>query len=678
MAVVILAILAIVVSNTWSQIFPRLPLPLLQIAVGCVLALVFPHHSIALDPELFMVLIIAPLLFHESDEANLISLWRVRKPIILLAFVLVFLTVGAVGVSFHAMLPVVPLAACFALGAILGPTDAAAVSSMSSRLSISPQLSSVLQGEGLINDASGLIAFRLAVVALLSGTFSPVAGGINLIVLVLGGVLVGTVLSALESGVIKALGRRAVRTPATYVLIELVVPFLGYMIAEAVGVSGIIAVVVAGARQGSFDIGAVSAADVGTSKRAVWDILMFCLNSIVFLLLGLQLPAVVTNTWNDATYSHWFLILVILAVTLIVAAVRFGSVFVLSPSVLGERLSEKAKNALVLTLSGVKGTVSLATAFSLPLVLGDGSVFAQRGLLLFVAAGAIVLSLLAAAVIIPLISKAPTTVDDEESPILAVLQETVNRLQTPDQEDARGAVILDYNMRIVQAMYGDFSPKERRQARTVGRRAYLVEWHAIRDAWRAGNISWRMLQSSRQLLYLVYRDTLRMVTARAGVRGLWMVVGRPFHKKHGVEPGEEDIASLRALFTANADAVSQTLAQMRGRYSDKVVDWVARQRADVAQEMQANTYADSWRARWTFEYEQQMLDGYRIERETIRDFEKSGSITSEQASRLRVIVDKLELNVLMGNQSRTIAEVDGLIQNLSRNKDEDDENPASG
>jgi CPA1 family monovalent cation:H+ antiporter len=655
--VVIGIIFAIVFSNVLASIYPRLSLPLVQIAFGTLLGLTVLGDELTLDPEVFLVLVVAPLLFHEADEANVLSLWRVRRPIVFMAFLLVFATVLTVGYSVHALLPAAPLAACLALGAVLGPTDAAAVSSLSAQGNVGEKLLSILKGEGLINDASGLIAFNLAVTALVTGRFSLERGILQFFALVLGGAAVGFVLSSVEQSAIKLLRRRAaVSSIATFLLIELMMPFLNYMVAEAIGVSGIIAAVIAGSRQSSaFDVGALFDAQVRGAKRSLWELLSFSLNSLVFLLLGLQIPKILDSVWNQSEHSRLFLVVVIVAVTAIIALVRWISVFVVARSALGDGLRQHLLNSLLLTLSGVKGTVSLSMAFALPTVIVGGQSFEERNLLLFIATGVIILSLVLALVLIPVMSREVRPDPRGAEARRAVLASTMAALAKEPASAARQAVLRDYAERLADVENQEYSGSECRALQRVRRAAYRADRRTLRAALRARRISRWTYRTALELVYFFYRRTLPAVGQRAAWLGVLLYLTRDQAKASRSD-------ALVELTGPQADAVAAALEGLRGREPDAIIDRVRRERLSVASRDDISALGSSYYARLGPDYAALVLDGYRVEREAIARLSEQARITPAEAAAARIIVDQLELNALEGNREDLMAKVNSIVE----------------
>ncbi|QQE87776.1 Na+/H+ antiporter [Azotobacter chroococcum] len=410
----ILIMLLVVGGTRITAQFVPIPLPLIQIAIGALLAMPALGLHVRLDPELFLLLFIPPLLFVDGWRMPKGQFWRLRTPILLLAFGLVLFTVLGAGWLIHLLLPQVPLAAAFALAAVLSPTDAVAVSAIvHGRLPRT--LMNILQGEALMNDASGLVAFKFAVAAALTGAFSPAEAGLEFVLVAIGGLAVGVALSY-------ALGRFRAwmiglgwEEPAPHVMFMLLLPFAAYVAAEHLGISGILSAVAAGMMQSRLDL-LPRQTTTRLLNRSVWALLEFTFNGLIFLLLGLQLPDIVKASiekgelfWTSAGQLALYVGQVYLALILL----RFVWTWLYwlvsgalrrwrgLPS--GFAGQSSLRLAALLTLSGVRGAVTLAGVLSLPLLLGNGEAFPQRDLLIFIAAGVILLSLLVATLGLPLL-----------------------------------------------------------------------------------------------------------------------------------------------------------------------------------------------------------------------------------------------------------------------------------
>ncbi len=461
---------AVLVSAVIDQLVPRISLPLIQIAIGVAVALIAGQAiNIDLDPELFLVLFIAPLLFDEAKHADKATLWEYRKPILSLAIGLVLVTTLAIGFAVNYFIPSIPLAAAFALGAALGPTDAVAVSSLSHTTNIPARQKAILKGELLLNDASGIVSFQFALAAVITGTFSLLDASIELVYSFVGGLILGAALGWLGNFIVRRVRDIGVENTTFHVLFEVFVPFLVFLIAEFCHVSGIIAVVVAGL----MNVVAPRTMTPSVSRMnivssSVWRVLSFALNGVVFVLLGTQLPSAMHRTWDDAAISNPLLLAYILGITFILFFVRF--VWVLGMEFVGARgagrkfCGKDVRNSLITTFSGAKGTITLSIMFTIPLYatysyeLGAAVPFPQRDLLIFLACGTILCTLLVATFIVPLL--APNTEPEESEDerrlrdvnayldiLRGVVEELTARQSKANELEIR-AVIANYNTRI--------------------------------------------------------------------------------------------------------------------------------------------------------------------------------------------------------------------------------------
>ena len=245
LALILLA--TVLASAVIDQLLPHVSLPLIQIACGVVVAvLAHGQISITLNPELFLVMFIAPLLFHEARVADKTLLWRNRLTMLSYAIGLVVAIVLAIGFAVHALIPSIPLAAAFALGAALGPTDPIAVASVSKEAQIPERLQTTLQGESLLNDASGIVSFQFAVAAVVTGAFSAFDAVGQFLGSFFGALALGIVLGLVLvtfSGKVRDMG---LDNTTFHVALELITPFAAYLLGEVVGVSGVILVVACG------------------------------------------------------------------------------------------------------------------------------------------------------------------------------------------------------------------------------------------------------------------------------------------------------------------------------------------------------------------------------------------------------------------------------------------------
>ena len=406
---VLLLLAAVLVSAVLDQMMPRVSLPLVQIAIGAiVILLVGTPVDVAIDPELFLVLFIAPLLFDESRHASKRGLWDNKGSIVSLAIGLVIVTVLVVGFVLNWIEPSIPLAAAFALGAALGPTDAVAVTALGKDIRLTGRQKSLLSGEALINDASGVVSFQFAIAAAVTGAFSLVDAAQSFAISFFGGIAVGLIAGFLALLAMKAIRGYGYESITVHVVFEVFTPFIVFLAAEHFGTSGILAVVAAGLLitllpQKPTPV----AARLKIASNSVWETLVFVINGVVFVMLGMQLPKAIMPSWRSDEVSSLLLCGLVLLVTALVVGVRFIWVLVM------ERCDSSAKrrtgkqlvrDALVTTLSGPKGAVTLSIIMTIPFTLSTGEAFPQRDTLIFLASGVILCTLLLANFVVPVLA----------------------------------------------------------------------------------------------------------------------------------------------------------------------------------------------------------------------------------------------------------------------------------
>lgn len=380
------------------------PLPVLLIGAGVGLSFI-PHLAeIELDPGIFFLLFIPPLLFADGWQFPKREFVLLRWSIFSLAFGLVFATTLVVGVVMHWLVPSIPLAVAFALGAVVSPTDAVAVEQVTHRLPLPVRLRAVLSGESLINDASGLVAFKFAVAAAVTGTFSLASAALDVVYVSAAGALIGLVVAFAIQRLRQLLQRARMEEPSVQTTLSLLTPFAAYLAAEQVHASGVLAVVAAGIYCGIDDNKHLT---LETRIKAwnVWELVLFVLNGLVFLMLGLQLPDVVTrltgHSWGDVIQASAVLCATVIAVRLLWAYPGATLAWWLTKRT--HPGWPKASGAAVFLSgwAGIRGAVTLAGALSLPLAVGAAS-FPERDLVIFLATSVIVVTLLLNGLTLPL------------------------------------------------------------------------------------------------------------------------------------------------------------------------------------------------------------------------------------------------------------------------------------
>ena len=409
---VLILLMLVGVSRLLGRLIP-LPLPLVQIAAGALLAWPTLGLHVALDPELFLFLFLPPLLFSDGWRIPKREFWRLKGPILTLAVGLVLFTVVGAGYFIHWLLPTIPLPVAFALAAVLSPTDAVAVSAIAQNRLPAP-LMHMLQGEALMNDATGLVTFKFALAAAITGVFSLANASVTFLLVACGGLAIGVALSWVVGRMRSWMIARGWDDPATHVVFMLLLPFAAYVLAERLGASGILSAVAAGMMQSWLDL-LPRQTSTRLLNRSVWGLLEFAFNGLIFLLLGLQLPEIIkavvrleTHLWPTLMYR----ILDVVVIFLVLIALRFiwvQSIWRLSGVWRRWRGKQEltmvptARSCWILTVGGVRGAVTLAGVMSIPLLLNEGLDFPERELLIFIAAGVILLSLIVACIALPLL-----------------------------------------------------------------------------------------------------------------------------------------------------------------------------------------------------------------------------------------------------------------------------------
>ncbi|MBB2201479.1 Na+/H+ antiporter [Gluconacetobacter tumulisoli] len=396
-------------SSLFSRLLPlAIPLPLIQIALGVAGSVAGLH--VALDPDMFMLLFIPPLLFGDAFRMPTREFGQLRGIIFALAVPLVLATTLLCGYALHWVVPVLGLPLCFALAGVLSPTDAVAVDGMLGA-TVPRRIVHVLDGESLLNDASGLVCFRFAAAAAVTGAFSLRAALLTFGLLALGGIAIGVVVCYVAARLDRFLLRRGYDDPPTQITFMLLLPFAAYLLAEAAGCSGILAAVAGGMTAKLTGVLQETQITTRLQARTVWDMVNFIFNSIIFLLLGLQLPELAGSgiaLARGAGTSPWLLLPVIVAIHLAMCVLRFGGLWiVLVLDALHARRERGTmrwpalRAVLVGTVAGVRGAVTLAAVLSLPQAALGQVGFPYRDLLVTLATGVILVSLLMASLLLP-------------------------------------------------------------------------------------------------------------------------------------------------------------------------------------------------------------------------------------------------------------------------------------
>ena len=446
---------AVLLSSFLSRFLPRISTPLVQIVLGLIASQMPFFPDVQLDPELFLVLFIAPLLYLEAHEINKSQLLKSLKLSLSLAIGLAIFTMVVVGFSLHTLWPMFPLAAALALGAALGPTDAVAVSSLSHEATLTQRQIGVLKGESLFNDASGIVGFQFAIAAAVTGQFRVGEAAWEFLITFFGGAVFGCIVGVLANWVFESSRQLGWETTTTRILMELFLPFLLYLGAEAVHVSGILSVVAAGLviRFDRTGIGP-NVARTNIVASSVWSVLSFSLNGAVFILLGMLLPGAMRASWDNPMVSNYTLLAVILCVSTLIVGLRFLWVSGMlrlaraQDSHKRRRMTpERWRSAAVMTFGGAKGTITLSLMFTIPYTIADGEWFPMRDELIFIAGGVIIVTLLLSNFLLPVIApnKAKDVPRETTEASIEVLRRTVEELAELTTDENRSAVMVVIN-----------------------------------------------------------------------------------------------------------------------------------------------------------------------------------------------------------------------------------------
>lgn len=407
-------LLAVVVSGVLARMIPvGIPLPLVQIALGALIAFV-NGAAITLDPDIFFLLFLPPLLFLDGWRIPKQGLIQDKGTVLELAIGLVIFTVLGIGYFVNWLVPTIPLAAAFALAAILSPTDAVAVSAIASRVTMPTRLLRILEGESLLNDASGLVCMRFAVAAALTGTFSATNALATFVWLAVGGVAVGFIMTWCVGRIKEFISRKFGEETGSQILISILMPFGAYLVAEHLQSSGILAAVAAGIAMSVEEQRGKVLAVTRVRRSAVWDTIQFAMNGVIFVLLGEQLPGIIAGAATVVTETGHidptWLVFYVVAINVALISLRLSWVWVSLRLTLynAARLGRAVKRpnwriVVAASLAGVRGAITLAGVLTLPFILHDGSLFPARDLIIFLAAGVIIVSLITASIGLPIL-----------------------------------------------------------------------------------------------------------------------------------------------------------------------------------------------------------------------------------------------------------------------------------
>ncbi len=455
---ILFLLVAVLASSLLDRFLHGVSLPLVQILLGAIIAVfVTTPVSSGIDAELLLILFIAPLHFNESRHVDSGEMWRNRWGIASLVTGLVLAIIISVGFTLHALVPAIPLAAALAVGAAMGSTDATAVTSLTKDVRFGKRHEALLAGEALFNDVTGTVGFQCAIAVVVAGAFSLTHAGEEFALELFGGIIVGAALGFAFWGLLNLLRKTGLENPTVFVVLELLIPFLIYLACEQIGVGGVIAVVASGmvislmpqkkslqtARLRlqsrsvwqtlelaceQIGVGGVIAvvasgmvislmpqkkslqtARLRLQSRSVWQTLEFVLNGVIFVMLGMQLPRVLSPVLDGGALDAAYLIACMVVLTIVLEGVRF--LWVLGMDLFAARsrgvelrscfTKASLKETLAMAFAGPKGGVTLSLLLTMPVVVTSGELFPMREEILSLASGVILCTLLLANFAVP-------------------------------------------------------------------------------------------------------------------------------------------------------------------------------------------------------------------------------------------------------------------------------------
>jgi len=401
--------MAILISLTALVNKRNLPLPVLLVFAGLFIGFVPQLPNLELDPEVIFIILLPPLLYDAASKTSWHEFRASIRPISALAITLVFFTTVAVAITAFYLIPGFSWPLAFVLGAIVSPPDAVAASGIIKGLGLDKKVITILEGESLVNDASALIAYRFAVLAVTTGSFIFWQAGLQFLLVAGVGIMIGIII-----GYLFALAHKKIENnPLVETSLTLLSPYIAYLAAEHFHMSGILAVVTTGLVI-SWRSPEVFTYQTRMRTRIVWDTLIFLLHGFVFILIGLQLPSIIKDLGN---YALLQLLSYGLVISLVTIVVRILWVFAgaywqnLSPTKKNNGVDlandpdqdNTWKNVLIVAWTGTRGVISLATALALPLLLQDGTSFPKRHSIIFLAFVVIFVTLVVQGLSLPLL-----------------------------------------------------------------------------------------------------------------------------------------------------------------------------------------------------------------------------------------------------------------------------------
>lgn len=416
---IIIFILAIVIGLSAFAHKIKLPYPILLVIAGIAIGFIPSMGEIEINPEIIFLLFLPPLLYDASFNISPKDFKTNISTIGTLAISLVFLTTLGIAVVARYTIPGMTWPLAFVLGSILSATDAVAAISITKGLNLSHKTLTILEGESLINDASALVAYRFAVASVMGSAFIIWKATLEFILLLGGGFLVGFVMAKILAFILSRVHKKNVEVTISFMLL---MPFVTYLIAEHLHVSGVIAVVVLGLTIARFSK-KIFPESLKNQSRSLWDIIIFLLNGLIFILIGLNFRYILKDIPNDMILPYIGYAAII---TIVALLIRMARIFLQKINLQKafqntkrkRKVSEHAlldfNNSIIISWSGMRGIVSLAIALGLPKLLEDGTPFPERTVIIFISVAVVLLTLIGQGLTLPFIVKTLNAKNKEE------------------------------------------------------------------------------------------------------------------------------------------------------------------------------------------------------------------------------------------------------------------------
>lgn len=659
----------LLISNIISHYVPSIPTALTQIVLGVIIAFAFKHTSFELEEEWFFLLFVAPILYNDGKYFPREELWKMRRSIFGNSLILVLLTTIGGGYFIHWMIPGIPLAAAFALAAILSPTDPVAVNGIAKRIHIPERVLNLVKGESLINDASGIVAFNYAIAAVVTGYFSLKDAILNFSYLFLVGALLGLIFALILTLIRFNLRKEGINDVVFHSLLQILAPFVIFIITEELlHASGVIAVVVAGIVHSlisrRFE---TSIAEEQVLTENIWSIILFVLNGIVFLLLGLNIPLSMSETIADPNIGNLKAIGYIIAIGFVILAIRFIWSYI---SAFYEYRLSKSKNievpnvkiALLTSLTGVRGTVTMAGVLSIPFFLDNGDAFPERSLILFLTAGVILFTLICATIFLPFLCKGELEEDKktgDKSLIQAKNKLLLSGIKAIESEinDKNEAVAyeliheykhISQNLRFEQtsnAVERNFNQQEMVEIQLIALKAERKYINELMGKSEVDEEVFKALDKSldyREEVFLRNPSQDTMFLVRKLMRAM-KIFYKKFKKRKEIKLNNLKLVKDIQLksFQAAIGALDEYLISHEG--SNAAQDVILYYRTMINR-FKGNV--DKYNEESIKQKEELRIKAMDIERSAVRNMYESGEITREESNELRRYINYIESVIL--------------------------------